>query len=102
MPSRARTALLAVVASLACGGCGLGAGPGTTGVSVSVTQGFGSRRISGVTTQHVLGSETVMRMLERSYRVSTRYGGGFVESIDGLSPTSAATDWFYYVNGVQA
>jgi hypothetical protein len=43
-----------------------------------------------------------MRMLERSFRISTRYGGGFVESIDGLAPTGAHNDWFYYVNGVQA
>ncbi len=43
-----------------------------------------------------------MRMLERSFRVGTRYGGGFVESIDGLSGSSAQSDWFYYVNGVQA
>jgi hypothetical protein len=102
MPSRAATALLAVVASLVCGGCGLGAGPGTRGVSVTITQGFGSHRISAVTKQHVPGSETVMRMLERSFRVSTSYGGGFVDSIDGLRSTSATTDWFYYVNGVQA
>jgi hypothetical protein len=43
-----------------------------------------------------------MRMLERSFRVQTRYGGGFVESIDGHGGSSAQTDWFYYVNGVQA
>ena len=29
------------------------------------------------------GSETVMQMLERRFGVSTAYGGGFVESIDG-------------------
>ncbi len=43
-----------------------------------------------------------MRMLERSFRVSNRYGGGFVQSINGHSGTSAQRDWFYYVNGVQA
>jgi uncharacterized protein DUF4430 len=43
-----------------------------------------------------------MRMLERHFRVSTRYGGGFVESIDGRSGSSSRLDWFYYVNGVQA
>jgi hypothetical protein len=41
-------------------------------------------------------------MLERSSRITTRYGGGFVESIDGLSGTSNRRDWFYYVNGVEA
>jgi hypothetical protein len=43
-----------------------------------------------------------MRMLERSFTISTRYGGGFVESIDGLAPSGSRSDWFYYVNGVQA
>ncbi len=43
-----------------------------------------------------------MRMLERHFRVSTRYGGGFVESIDGHSGNGSQRDWFYYVNGVQA
>ncbi len=102
MPRRARTALAALAAVLACGGCGLGPGPGPRSVSVTVTRGFGSDQIRVLTRKRVPGSETVMRMLERSLSVSTRYGGGFVQSIDGLAPASAKTDWFYYVNGVQA
>jgi Domain of unknown function (DUF4430) len=43
-----------------------------------------------------------MRMLERSFQVQTRYGGGFVESIDGHAGSSAHRDWFYYVNGIEA
>ena len=43
-----------------------------------------------------------MRMLERRFDVKTRYGGGFVESINGNAGTSSQRDWFYYVNGVQA
>jgi hypothetical protein len=41
-------------------------------------------------------------MLQRSFSVSTRYGGGFVESINGLSGTANRRDWFYYVNGIEA
>jgi hypothetical protein len=41
-------------------------------------------------------------MLERSFRIRTRYGGGFVQSIDGHAGDGARTDWFYYVNGVLA
>jgi hypothetical protein len=44
----------------------------------------------------------VMRMLERSFRVQTRYGGGFVQAIDGLSGGAGRHDWFYYVNGIEA
>jgi len=93
-------AVLAVV--LACGGCGLGPGSPTKGVSLTVTGEFGTRHISAVSRGKVPGSETVMRMLERSFKISTRYGGGFVESINGLTPSGTHTDWFYYVNGVQA
>jgi hypothetical protein len=87
---------------LACGGCGLGPGASTKGVSLTVTGGFGSRHVSMVSRSKVPGSETVMRMLERSFKISTRYGGGFVESINGLAPSGGRSDWFYYVNGVQA
>ena len=37
--------------------------------------------------------------------MKTRYGGGFVQSIDGLGgarPPAGTVDWFYYVNGVEA
>ena len=102
MSSRARIILAALAVGLACGGCGLGPGAGTKSVSLTVTRGFGSRQIHTVTKGKVPGSETVMRMLERSFSVSTRYGGGFVQSINGLAPSGAHADWFYYVNGVEA
>jgi len=101
----ARSALTAVAATLvavAAAGCGLGPGPGTGDVTLTVTRGFGSKRLGAVAAPHVPGSETVMRMLERSFNVQTRYGGGFVESIDGLSGSSSRLDWFYYVNGIEA
>ena len=69
---------------------------------MSVTKGFGVVPVAEANEPHVPGSETVMRMLERHFRVSTRYGGGFVESIDGRTGSSGRLDWFYYVNGVQA
>ncbi len=83
-------------------GVGLGAGRGTSDVTVTVTRGFGSSKIASITKTKVPGSETVMRMLERSFRVQTRYGGGFVESIDGQAGNAARRDWFYYVNGIEA
>ena len=43
-----------------------------------------------------------MRMLERSFQVQTRYSGGYVQSINGLSGNSSRLDWFYYVNGIEA
>jgi hypothetical protein len=101
VPFRARTAV-ALAAVLACAGCGLGPGPGTGGVNINVTRGFGARPIRTLSSSKVPGSETVMRMLQRSFRVRTRFGGGFVQSIDGYSGAGGDLDWFYYVNGVQA
>jgi hypothetical protein len=93
---------MAVACAAAISGCGLGPGPGTSNVTVTVTRGFGSVPLAELNVRRVPGSETVMRMLERHFRVGTRYGGGFVQSINGFSGTSSKLDWFYYVNGVQA
>jgi hypothetical protein len=92
--------LLAVAAVLA--GCGLGPGAGTSNVNLTVTRNFGQTPVGAVTKSSVPGSETVMRMLERSFTVQTRYGGGFVQSINNLAGSSNHRDWFYYVNGIEA
>ena len=70
-------------------------------MALLVTRGFGSQTIVSRPGAKVVGADTVMRMLERNARVGTRYSGGFVESIDGLAG-GGSSDWFYYVNGVQA
>jgi hypothetical protein len=93
VPFRVRAAVAAFAVVLACAGCGLGAGPGTGAVNVNVTRGFGGMPVRTLSSKHVAGSETVMRLLERSFRVGTRYGGGFVQSIDGYSGTTDLHDW---------
>ena len=46
---------------------------------------------------------TVMQALKRQADVDTRYGGRFVQSIDGIEGSlSAGRDWFFFVNGVAA
>src|SRR4029077_12687601 len=46
---------------------------------------------------------TAMQALVRVQKVSTRYGGHFVQSIDGVSGSlSAEQDWFFFVNGVES
>jgi hypothetical protein len=89
------------VATLALAGCGLGAGGAPARVSLLVTQGFGAQTVLSKPAPKIVGADTVMRMLERSATVTTRYGGGFVQSINKLSG-GGTSDWFYYVNGVQA
>jgi hypothetical protein len=92
----------AIAVAVALAGCGLGAGKGTSDVAVTVTRDFGTASVASANESRVPGSQTVMRLLERSFRVTTRFGGGFVQSIDGHAGTSARRDWFYYVNGLQA
>jgi hypothetical protein len=92
----------AIAVAVALAGCGLGAGKGTSDVGVTVTGNFGTAAIGTTNESHVPGSQTVMRLLERTFHVTTRFGGGFVQSIDGHSGTSSRRDWFYYVNGLQA
>jgi len=106
MTGRARSAAARAIAcgaiAIAVAGCGLGAGRGTSEVTVTVTRDFGGSQIGRLTETRVPGSETVIRLLERHFDVGLRYGGGFVESIDGHSGTPARRDWFYYVNGIEA
>ncbi|MHB8240874.1 MAG: DUF4430 domain-containing protein [Solirubrobacteraceae bacterium] len=95
--------LLLCLAVLA--GCGLGAGPVPKAVQLTVTREFGARALRYSGALKVKGQETVMSLLMRNYHVSTRYGGGFVQGIDGVAggqDGSQPLDWFYYVNGVQA
>jgi hypothetical protein len=106
VPSRVRSSLVTAIACCAvavtAAGCGLGPGPGTSDVTLTVTRDFGTQQVKTVTEAKVPGSETVMRMLERHFNVSTRFGGGFVQSIDGFAGNSSRNDWFYYVNGIEA
>jgi hypothetical protein len=100
----AAIALLGAAAALAAAGCGLGAGKGTRDVRVTVTRDFGNRTIGQARAAKTAGGETVMRFLQRNFKVQTRFGGGFVESIDGRAGSAVANqlDWFYYINGIEA
>jgi hypothetical protein len=96
---------VAIVAAITLAGCGLGAGPAPSAVRLTVTSDFGAHVVRSWSAPQVRGQETVMSLLMRNAAVSTRYGGGFVQSIDGLSgrhEEGQPVDWFYYVNGVEA
>jgi hypothetical protein len=97
--------LAALIAALALAGCGVGAGESKKGgVELRVTRDFGQRDLGSDSTKpSVRESDTVMRFLQSGHKVATRFGGGFVQSIDGLAGNqSAEHDWFYYVNGSEA
>jgi hypothetical protein len=82
---------------------GGGGGPGASGVSVTVSRDFGAKVLERRKSASVKSGETVMRYMQRTFHVTTRYGGGFIQSIEGLPGDSARRqDWFYYVNGIEA
>jgi hypothetical protein len=103
---RAATVLACVLAlALAATGCGLGAGKTPGGVRLTVTHDFGTGRILDTPSPQRAGSETVMRLLQRNARVKTRYGGNFVQGIDGRAGGRSGgrrVDWFFYVNGIES
>jgi hypothetical protein len=102
---RALLLLLFLGAALVAG-CGLGAGDSQEGgATLTVTRDFGARELGTDSADPIPGGETVMRMLQRDFDVETRYGGGFVQEIDGIAggrENGRPVDWFYYVNGILA
>ncbi len=105
-PASVAVAAAGVIAfAFALAGCGLGAGRTPSAVELTVTRDFGARLLPHSGALKARGAETVMSLLMRNYSVGTRFGGGFVQSIDGLSGGQQAgrpVDWFYYDNGVEA
>ncbi len=98
--------LAVLVAAAALGGCG--AGPGESpkgGIGLTVTRDFGTRPMKDLRQAKVAGADTVMRVLQRNAKVDTRFGGDFVQAIDGLGGGRTGgrpLDWFIYVNGIQS
>jgi uncharacterized protein DUF4430 len=100
-----RRALIVLAAALALAGCGFGPGEAKQGpVELRVTRDFGQKELSPPAQRdQVHSSDTVMRLLQASHKVTTAYGGGFVQSIDGLAGNkSGEHDWFFYVNGTES
>jgi hypothetical protein len=106
----AHSALAAAVAATIAGaaalaGCGLGAGATPSSVQLLITRDFGASVVRQREAPALKGEETAMSLLRRNDAVTTRFGGGFVQGIDGISGGQEGgepVDWFYYVNGVQA
>jgi hypothetical protein len=109
MSLRSRTAalVLAVAAALGAAGCGAGAGGGEAdpGLRLLVTRDFGTTPVKQLERPRGGAGDTVMRLLQRNADVETRYGGGFVQAIDGIAGGRRGgrpLDWFFYRNGVLA
>src|SRR6059036_2053668 len=103
---RSLAAATALLGAVAAAGCGFGAGPSSRGTAtLTVTRDYGSKRLAGAAETDPPSSETVIRFLDREADITTRYGGGFVQSIDGVSGAESGGrryDWFFYVNGIES
>jgi hypothetical protein len=92
-------------AAIVAAGCGIGPGEGVGEVSLTVTRDYGAEQVQPSATDEASESDTVMRVLDRTAEISTRYGGGFVRSIDGLAEATRGGrpyDWFFYVDGIES
>ncbi len=101
-----RLAALALVASLSLGACGLGEGEAGEGeATLTVTRDYGAEELVSAVAEDPPASDTVMRFLDREADIETRYGGGFVQSLDGIDGEAAdgrTSDWFFYVDGLES
>jgi hypothetical protein len=101
---RAIAAALVVLAVAGGAGCAVGTsqkGP----ARLLVTRDYGARQMASATEDPIEPGETAMRILMRNARVKTRYGGRFVNAVDGVASSNGGgrrSDWFYYVNGIEA
>ena len=93
-----RTLVLALALALALAGCGgSGRGHGTATLWVTTDRGA-----------HVVFSGSVpagsdgIRTVEGKLKVTTRYGGRYLQSVNGVAGSLAQQrDWFFYVNGIE-
>jgi hypothetical protein len=104
MSARRFLAAGAAALAFALGGCGIGAGSTPDApVGLSITRDFGSTAIAEGDDAKVVGADTVMRVLQRNTTVQTRFGGQFVQSINGVRGgrrDGRPVDWFLFVNGI--
>lgn len=94
-----------LVAALLLAGCGIGPGEERSGgVVVRVTRDFGETALGSASTKTIRDGQTVMRLTESRFDVKTRFGGRFIQEIDGLKGAGATgmRDWFFFVNGVES
>jgi len=97
-------AIALLMAALAAAGCGLGPGADVGSVELTVTREFGAEPVLQRSLE-AKESDTVMRALEANADVETRFGGGFVHSIEGVAEGERGGDpydWFFFVDGVES
>jgi Domain of unknown function (DUF4430) len=102
---RSRLLVVVLVVTGLLAGCGLGPGEEREGgAQLRVTRDFGHEALGSIRLDTLREDQTVMRMLQSEFEVDTRFGGRFVQAIDGLEGAGPAgtSDWFFFVNGIES
>ena len=99
-----RLALTALAVALA--GCGLGPGSSSEGTAtLTVTRDYGTTPMVEAEVSDLTSPRPCLRLLDREAEIETRYGGGFVQSIEGVAGATEGDrrfDWFFYMNGIES
>jgi Domain of unknown function (DUF4430) len=91
---------VALLAALLLVGCGEERSGEEGAASLWITRDRGEEV---VLTTDVPAGVTAMQALDGEAHVETRFGGRFVQSIDGIEGSLAGRrDWFYFVNGIES
>jgi hypothetical protein len=92
-----RRALAALAILVLLAGCGSGGEEGTATLWVTRDRGH-----TLLLETKVDAGRTLMRALAAEVDLETRYGGRYVQSIDGIEGSlDAQRDWFWFVNGYE-
>lgn len=99
-----RRLLAALAAALALAGCG-GSGGGPGGASEDGTASLWvttDRGAEVMLTATVPAGRSVLDALDAEAEIETRYGGRYVQAIEGVEGSLAGQrDWFFFVNGIE-
>jgi hypothetical protein len=93
---RASSALVVLVLLAGCGGSA-GGEEGTAELWVTRDRG-----VTLLLETHVDAGQSLMRALAAETDLDTRYGGRYIQAIDGIEGSlGAQRDWFWFVNGYE-
>lgn len=94
-----RRACALLVLLLLVAGCGGAAGEGEGTAQLWVTRDRGETLLLEA---EVDAGQTLMRALDGEVDLETRYGGRYVQAVDGIEGSlGAQRDWFWFVNGYE-